>query len=189
MALLTGSAFADPAIDLALFKKDPGDARAYACFTRHYDAAHLKAHPKQNVTNMSMLVDSTYEYQEDQSLDPRTYSATVGVNFRNVKKPFTTSGSCFKSEDGGLLHCGIDCDGGSINVRLKDASSILVDIPDGARIYDPSQPIDAEPDAGVVPEAYFAEDDKTFLLARTSMSACKELLSGADQALIDDCTK
>ena len=35
-----------------IFGKDPGKGRAFACFVRHYDATHLKAHPKQNVTDM-----------------------------------------------------------------------------------------------------------------------------------------
>jgi hypothetical protein len=166
-----------------LFGKDPGEDRAFACFTRHYDEAHLKAHPKQNVTDMSLLVDSTY----DSFNDPvgRNYSLSIGVNFRKVDRPFDVSGSCSQmTEDNGLLHCGVDCDGGQIDVRLKDADSIVVEIPDGARVWDPSQSLDAEPDAGVVPEAAFGVDDKSFLLARASLKTCLDLLNADDKAMI-----
>ena len=65
--LLTGAALAGgdngpSKTELTLFGKDPGDARALACYTRSYDATHLSAHPKQNVTNMSLLIDSTWSY-------------------------------------------------------------------------------------------------------------------------------
>lgn len=168
--------------DTTLFGKDPGDLRAFACFTRHYDEAHLKAHPKQNVTDMTLLVDSTYDYSADEP--SRSYALGIQVNFRKVDKPFDVSGSCSSSAGDEPLHCGVDCDGGQIDVRLKDANSILVDIPYGARIYDPSQPLDADPDAGVAPEAHFGPDDTTFLLARTSLKTCLDLLPTEDKDMV-----
>ena len=174
--------------DSALFGKDPGDTRAFACFTRHYDDAHLKGHPKQNVTDMSLLVDSTYDYSSDPA--SRYYVLGIQVNFRKVDKPFDVSGSCSNSDQNDqLLNCGVDCDGGQIDVRLKDANSILVDIPDGARIYDPSN-IDPEgEDDGLDPKAHFGPDDKTFLLARTSLKTCLELLPPQDKDMILAFTK
>ena len=197
--LLTGAALAGgdngpSKTELTLFGKDPGDARALACYTRSYDATHLSAHPKQNVTNMSLLIDSTWSYDNDPA--SRNYQATLQVKFRTLKKPFETYGSCFDNmtdaattDPNGLLHCGVDCDGGSINVRVKDANNILVDIPDGVRIYDPSQPADAEPDAGVPPKAEFGADDKTFMLAKSSLKNCFDLLNDTDKEFILDFTK
>ena len=182
-ALLTPPALAASDTDLTLFGKDPGKDKAFACYTRVYDATHLKAHPKQTVTRMSLLVDS---YTDD-SYEPgaRYYTLSIGVNFRKVDKPFDVSGSCSGATDtGGLLHCGVDCDGGQIDVRLKDANSILVDIPDGARVWDPSAPLDADPDEGVTPEAQFGVDDKTFLLARAALKQCVDLVSDDDKQLL-----
>ena len=182
-ALLTAPTLAASDTDLTLFGKDPGKDTAFACYTRVYDASHLKAHPKQNVTRMSLLVDSYLD--SSYAPDTRYYTLSIGVNFRKVKKPFEVSGSCSGATDtAGLLRCGVDCDGGQIDVRLKDANSILVDIPDGARVWDPSQPLDAEPDAGVTPESQFGVDDKTFLLARAALSAFGDDGPQADMCMI-----
>ena len=53
---LPGMASSDS--DLALFGRDPGKDKVYACYARRCDAAHLKTHPKQNVEDMTLLVDS-----------------------------------------------------------------------------------------------------------------------------------
>ena len=185
LALLsTAPSCAASASDLALFGKDPGKDKVFACFTRVYDAAHLKSHPKQNVTNMTLLVDS-YIDDGDESAT-RYYGLEIGVNFRKVGKPFEVSGSCNGAVDnGGMLHCGVDCDGGQIDVRLKDANAVLVDIPYGARVWDPSQDETSDdPDAGVVPEAEFGTDDKTFLLQRTALDACVSLMNDDDKQLL-----
>jgi len=51
-------------------------------------------------------------------------------------------------------------------VRVKDAQSILVSIPDGARTWDPSS--SEEPPAN----ATFGTDDKLFRLDRASLKDC-----------------
>ena len=119
-----------------IFGKDPGKDRAFACFVRHYDATHLKAHPKQNVTDMTVLVDSNY----DTDAQSRSYALTLGSNFRTLKTQFMSYGGCDGTIAGQKLSCYIDCDGGAIDVRIKDANSILVDIPYCARIEDPNAP-------------------------------------------------
>ncbi len=151
--------------DETLFGRDPGKDRAFACYTRHYDAAHLSSHPAQNVTDMTVLVDSSVvpDYGRD-------YALQLGVSFRGVATQFQVSGSCGVDEEGNkLLGCGIDCDGGQIDVKLRDANSIEVAIPYGARTWDPGS--DDEPPA----EAAFGEDDKVFWLYRTDLKTCLPL--------------
>jgi len=178
LVLLAGSAHAASNTDLALFGKDPGGDRAFACYARHYDQLHLKLHPKQNVTDMTLLVDSSVD-------DQRYYTLTVGVGFRKVADQMMVSGSCNGTiDDQALLHCGVDCDGGQIDVRLKDENRILVDIPFGARTWNPNAPLDAEPDAGVPPEAAFGPDDKTFRLTRAPLSRCINLINDDDKSLL-----
>ena len=189
LAVLMASApvQADPTVDMQIFGKDPGKEHVFACFTRHYDAAHLKAHPKQNVTDMTVLVDSNFGQQED---DARSYALTMGINFRSVKKQFHAYGGCSGTDEAQKsLNCYIDCDGGSITVRPKDANAILVDVPYGAQIYDPDAPVDAEPDAGVPPKAQFGSDDKLFLLARVSSDQCVDLIADDDKQLLLDSAK
>jgi len=172
-------AFAVSSTDLALFGKDLGNDRAFACYERHYDPAHLKAHPKQNVTDMTLLVDSKVD-------DQRTYDLSIGVSFRKVKTQFQVSGSCSGTIDGkALLDCGVDCDGGMINVRLKDANSILVDIPYGARTWDPTTDEDTDPGTDN-PAAQFGPDDKSFRLDRVSLKLCSNLVNDDEKALLSD---
>ena len=174
----------DPSVINQVFGKDPGKDHVFACFTRTYDAAHLKAHPKQNVTNMTLLADSPYDGEADPA---RSYTLTMGINFRTLKKQFQAYGGCDGTDAAQKsLNCYIDCDGGSIKVRPKDANSILVDIPTGARIYDPSKLDDDNGGQDVPPKAEFASDDKTFLLARVPLDQCVGLVDDDDkQALLD----
>jgi hypothetical protein len=160
LTLLSLPALAASDSDLAIFGKVPGKDKIFACFTRQYDAAHLAGHPKQNVTEMTLLAQT---YQNDSE---REYELEIGVRFRHQTKLFQLSGVCDRTADGkAALSCGFDCDGGHIDMRVKDGQSILVAIPDGARTWDPTA---AEPP----PDAKFGTDDKVFRLDRTSLRDC-----------------
>jgi hypothetical protein len=166
-----------------IFGKDPGKDRAFACFVRHYDAAHLKAHPKQNVTDMLMLVDSSY----DADSQSRSYALTLSSQFRTVKQAYMSYGGCNGEIAGQKLSCYIDCDGGAIDVRFKDTNNILVDIPYGARLEDPIVDFETDdPTANIPDKAQFGPDDKTFLLSRVSNALCVDLENDDDkQPLLD----
>jgi hypothetical protein len=148
-----------------IFGRDPGMSAAHACFIRHYTKAHLAGHPRQNVTDMVVYVgknDDTDQY----------YSVNMQVNFRQLSKPYQVSGSCEASADGKhTLGCGVECDGGHLDVRVKNEMSLLVEIPDFARIFDP---VDLETDerADVPDKAKFGADDKIFRIDRTDLKDC-----------------
>jgi len=162
LATSAGVALAASASDASIFGKEPGKAKAYACYTRFYDKAHLAAYPKQNTKDMILFVNSDF----DPDLG-RQYQLLIGVHFRKHAKQFEAYGSCSLSDDGtGNLHCGIDCDGGAIGVSVKDATSILVSIPEGARTWDPET--DDDPPAN----ARFGADDKLFRLDRANLKDC-----------------
>ena len=152
-----------------IFGRDPGMSAAHACFIRHYTKAHLASHPKQNVTDMVVYVgkgDSTDQY----------YSVNMQVNFRQLKKPFQVSGSCSAGDDGKkALSCGIDCDGGHIDVRVKNETSLLVEIPEYARIFDPSD-LQTDERADVPDKARFGADDKIFRVDRTDLKDCAPVI-------------
>lgn len=157
-------AFGGPT-DKALFGEDQPKDRVYACYTRHYDDAHLAGHPKQNVTDMKLLVDRP---MVDDGSEP-WYTLVLGVNFRGLDRPFGVSGGCSGGDGKTLLDCGIDCDGGQISVRLRDANSVLVDIPYGASTWD-AESGDSPPEG-----AAFGADDKLFRLDRTDASQCESI--------------
>ncbi len=161
--------------DIQLFGKPVGTENAYACYIRKYSKAHLASHPDQNVRDMMVLVDS----HMDEEGAGRQYILGMTVNFRYLKQTFSTYGGCSAGSDGKqALHCGIDCDGGTIGVRIKDEKSILIDIPYGARV---AEDYFEEERSGLPQGAKFGSDDKLFRLDRTDLSSCLPL-ANSDEA-------
>jgi hypothetical protein len=162
-----------------LMGRAPGKGVTYACFTRAYDEAHLAAHPKQNVRAMMLLVKIDPEEGE-------AYNLSIGVNFRSRKNLFETAGDCAaapaEGDEGGgkTAHCSIPCDGGPIQIALKDNGSILLTIPDGARVWRPGSINSDENIHGA-----FGEDDKLFRLDRANLSECApEAVDKAEKAIL-----
>ena len=157
---LPGLARADAASDIIkIFGRDPGTSAAHACFIRHYTKAHLASHPKQNVTDMMLYVNKQV------GTDPY-YGLNMQVNFRQLNKPFQVSGSCSVGADGKhAMGCGVEC------VRVKNETSVLVDIPNSVRLFDPAD--SNEETTGELPSnARFGADDKLFRLDRTDLKDC-----------------
>src|SRR5579859_2905120 len=96
------------------------DKKTYACFTRSYDSEHLAEHPQQKVSVMKLLLTAE-KYPEDNEMN---YSFRLGVKYRNKSGNYDSSGDCghgrFTDEktNEAMLGCGVDCDGGGINVLL-----------------------------------------------------------------------
>ena len=128
------------------------------CFKRVYDARHLATHPQQNVTTMLMLL--TVDKQQDAR---DSYIARMGVTFRGKAPRFEVNGYCSAAD--GALNCGVECDGGQIDVAIRDANSVRVTIPHGARV--------SRADSGAeVTGRTFGQDDKVFRLDRTKVTDC-----------------
>lgn len=152
-----------------------------ACFGRVYDARHLKEHPKQRVTGFHVFRDFTpdpnseieQETREQMIKDDGTngyVNVTAFVRFRDRKGVFSHMLSCRRME-GGKVFCGIECDGGSFNLR-PSGSSLLVDnngfvVVGGCGGNEEEQ---AHPEF-VAPGA----DDKTFRLDRQPVAQCVAL--------------
>jgi hypothetical protein len=167
---LPALAHADAAADIVkIFGRDPGMAAAHACFLRHYTKAHLASHPKQNVTDMIVYVG------KDEGSD-HNYSVSMQVNFRQLRKPFQVSGFCGVDANGKkTLSCGIECDGGHIDVRVKSDMSLLIEIPEHARIFDPAD-LESDDRAEVPDKARFGADDKIFRVDRTALKDCTPVI-------------
>lgn len=163
-----------------MFAEAAGRPKAFACFTRHYDAAHLTQHPQQKVSVMKLLVTSE-KSADDKYLN---YSFRLGVNFRNRAGDFDSSGDCGhiasvrSSEEADAVpiaagidfSCGVDCDGGGIDVSLADNDASALVRLDRIRIWKTNAP---ESKAVDVLEA--GADDKVFRLDRADMSECTPL--------------
>ena len=157
------------------FRQGSRQGKAYAWYSRAYDTAHMKTHPNQNATEMMLLVSS--------SVDPesgRQYSAEIGVKFRSLKTQFQSGSGCNISTDGkSALNCPIDCDGGEIDARLRDADSLLVALPTARPNRDPNAP-DAEPDPST--HSASASTTRSSRLDRTNVADCPPLADDDQKA-------
>src|SRR5215475_11026116 len=119
----------------------PMGRKTYACFVRHYDAAHLAQHPKQNVSTMKLLMTA----EQEAEAKTISYSFRLGVAYRHRAGNFDSSGYCNHAvaEDAGgeiRFGCGVDCDGGGIDVALsKDNKSAIVRL-DSITVWNRNKP-------------------------------------------------
>ena len=155
-----------------IFADNLDKATEYACFSRHYDAQHLAQHPLQKVSVMRLLVSAERD-PEDKTLK---YSFRLGVNFRNRPGDFDSSGDCAHltgddaAKEKNDFGCGVDCDGGGININLaQDNASVIVKL-ESIRIWKGK---DYDEDAATSLQA--GADDKVFRLDRTNMNDCASL--------------
>jgi hypothetical protein len=137
----------------------------HVCFSRVYDAAHLAQHPRQNVRTMLLLVRGNTEESTP------SYELRVSVTFRKSGSHFESAGSCGSIHDAdkggsGIAHCGVDCDGGQIDVSIKDEKSVLLSIPEGARFWRAGSDNDTDQ------RKRFGADDKVFRLDKTALTEC-----------------
>jgi hypothetical protein len=160
------------AFDARIFTKPPGK-KAYACFVRRYDAEHLARHPQQKVSAMKLLM--TAEIPSDENT--LNYSFRLGVKFRHRSGDFDSSGGCGHviAEDSGheiRFGCGVDCDGGGIEVAMsKDDKSAIVRL-ERVRIWQNSKPDEEAGDSLVA-----GADDKVFRVDRVEARECTSLVT------------
>jgi hypothetical protein len=149
-----------------------------ACFGRTYDAAHLRAHPKQRVTSFHLLRDfspdpnaemeqSTRQELLDADGSDGDIGLTAYLRLRDRKGVYSNYFSCRRGGDG-IVRCGIDCDGGSFLMR-PSGGSILIENQGfvvvggcGASDEDQEDPVFIRPGA----------DDKTFRLDKQPLDQC-----------------
>lgn len=179
-------ALADDSPDVAFAKRmfagNAARPKAYACFVRRYDAAHMAEHPKQKVTAMKLLITAEM-VPEDTALQ---YSFRLGVNFRDRAGDFDSSGDCGHTATarapepndpvlaaGVDFDCAVDCDGGGISVKLADNDGSLIVKPlDAIRIWKGK-----DPDEAAATELRAGADDQIFRLDRAKPEECAALVS------------
>lgn len=150
----------------------PPLAGARACFRRVYDAAHLKAHPKQAVTEMEFrLAYYIHDPDEFAPKGQRNYYFELQARLRGAKQkmPLSAMGECRPTADGKAIFCGVDCDGGGVNVKRSGDGNILVDLEAVGRLRMTS---DCGEDEDNAFELTSGADDKRFLLSRLPDAEC-----------------
>lgn len=152
-------------------------SKAFACFARRYDAAHLAQHPQQKVRSMRLLVTA----EKSKELESLGYAFRLGVGFRNRPGAFDSMGECRHAQPGegegedraGPAHlgCSVDCEGGGISVDLADDNkSVRVEVAN-IRIWRHGKAGDDEAET----ELQGGADDRVFRLDRVSVAECAGL--------------
>lgn len=155
-----------------MYAGTPAD-KAYACFVRRYDAAHLARHPKQKVAAMKLLISAELD-KEDKQLHN---SFRLGFRYRHRAGDFDSSGSCnhavFTTNGTEIrLGCGVDCEGGGIGVAFsKDDKSAIVRLA-RVRVWQNNKPDDDAEQSLVA-----GSDDGIFRLDRTDNAECASLVT------------
>ena len=150
----------------------PLSQKTYACFVRRYDASHLALHPKQKVSAMKLLVTAE-DAPEDKTVN---YSFRLGFKYRHRAGNFDSSGFCshIVAENSGgeiRLGCGVDCEGGGIEVAMKDDKSALIRL-ERIRIWERNKPDDDASNDLVA-----GADDKIFRVDRADLHECSDLVT------------
>ena len=150
----------------------PLGQKTYACFVRRYDASHLAQHPKQKVSAMKLLVTAE-DAPEDKTVN---YSFRLGFKYRHRAGNFDSSGYCnhiVAENTGGeiRLGCGVDCEGGGIEVAMTDDRSALIRL-ERIRIWERNK---ADDDASN--DLVAGADDKIFRVDRSDLHECSELVT------------
>jgi hypothetical protein len=171
MAGLTGASAQqeNPWADATLAKLLPPDPGAKLCYARSYDAAHLKQHPKQTVTEVTFFMRVVgYDHGGGyvvRNPDHIGYQFAMAVK-RRAGKPLRTAGDC---SGGTGVHCVVDCDGGGVNVEKLAAGEDLM-----LRLLEGGIRMHGDCDgAGVMVGA--KSDDKAFQVSKAPVQACAAL--------------
>ena len=139
------------------------------CFSRLYDAEHLKAHPKQKVTELEFRL-SYYRHPpaEDLPKGQNNYYFALFAKLRGSSEKLQSFGECTPSGD--AIACMVECDGGGIQVKRRPDEKVLVYFAaDIGRIRMAGCDGDEEGDSvDLTPGA----DDREFLLSKTPDAEC-----------------
>ena len=150
------------------------DKKTYACFTRSYDSEHLVDHPQQKVSVMKLLLTAEKDSEENEM----NYSFRLGVKYRNKTGNYDSSGDCghgkFVDEHSNeaTFGCGVDCDGGGINILMTNADKSAMVKLERIRIWK-----DKNYDEDAAQDLVAGADDKSFRLDRTSLQDCASLVT------------
>jgi hypothetical protein len=186
--LLPAAARAQPSTGKAADKVAPALKELLApkhgnetCFARTYDDAHMRAHPKQKVRQMSLLVK--VEHIKEDNL--YRYNFTLRVAMKGRGKMLQTSGECGwaygdKPPQGPMIRCSVECDGGGIDIeQQRGTDNLLVHLTDTDEKGRPGRPGrirmavcgDDDEENGV--DLVSGADDRTFRLSKAVVRTCR----------------
>lgn len=109
-----------------LFGVEAPKARSRACFTRVYDAAHMKAHPYQHIVEIriSAHYDPVERPRKDSDTPRSKWGYAIHSRLRTGKiKTFLDDGACWSRPKSSAILCNAACDSGDNLVIAADGKS------------------------------------------------------------------
>ncbi|MDX8498916.1 hypothetical protein RFM99_10820 [Mesorhizobium sp. VK4C] len=125
---ISGTALADNAPKLSELSPNGADA----CFGRVYDAAHLKAHPRQKVARIFFFYGHdpvSQPNEEPSTLGDAAYNGFLTTTVRGAKKPEWAAGWCNKedaSDKASGIRCGMECDRTLASLKVDDKGRLIL---------------------------------------------------------------
>ena len=113
---------------------------------------------------------------------PSYYALTLGLHLRKSRALHTTAAdrSAHLGAAGArTIECSADCEGGQVDIKLKDDGAVWLTFPEKAAIWSPNEAGDA-----VVKPTGLGADDLLFRLDRARGAPCAPLTSDKDEAAI-----
>jgi len=148
---------------------------SFACFTCQYDAAHLAAHPRQQVIFAKALVDAYFRESSLPGGDAGyMYQVRLAFRFRGREETLTGVAECGDGTPKDSLLGGAVCAGPgekASHLALDGDTVLVMRIPAGVDLWAPG-PIDQRHDTVKNP---FGPDDTEFRLVRTGLKQCEDL--------------
>lgn len=162
LSLFAAHAEAAPRIQPA-----PGEK---VCLAREYTAGHMQRNPKQHLNKMHVL------------LETKKGRAEEGGDIRSAKVVGEKDGVLYGNEAtcefkaGGVVHCFIECDGGSFNLHPSQGQNVLFRVTED--YYFPLYRKGADPenrrDEDTLSFDFKDRDNNIFRLEKSSAGVCEK---------------
>lgn len=141
-----------------------GAAGGKPCYVRHYDAAHLKSHPKQTVRRIFIDFDANTRSAETRKNGADDFEAGIGFMLKRSSEWYGQALSCKTVRD--HFECYLEADGGTFTLTPRgDALRLQVTGGAGSDIH-----TEGEKDFGTFGAP--GSDDRVFLLPRGDRAVC-----------------
>ena len=155
------AAHADALFDKYFANADGGTP----CYTRVYDAQHLKRKPHQKTKQITLALNRANAGSATPS-DPGQFEVRLGLMIKNRTEFFTSPAYC-SAERGGFL-CGVEGDGGQFRIRPGSGDGLTLEVVgDGLRL---------EGETGAIEIGGHRSDDNLFTLPHVEPKQCSSIV-------------
>jgi hypothetical protein len=146
------------------------DPDAKICLQRRYDSKHLRAHPAQKVTRLTLFLHVQGYRNQGEAFtanpDYIFYHFALAGRRRADRKTLTATGDCYGV---GVARCAVDCDGGGVTLeKSADGASVALKLDERG--------LDFRGDCETTLATFTSgTDDKVFVLEPAPAKACDAL--------------